>query len=252
MKKRKILDWSTADADYVMYLTGNLSIPCDPPHEFSVENGDDNDDPLYTLFFSRLKKDGSSYILKADERIGLTKSFKYEEDDSDDVGQEDINAPPDQCTMSDDDEDYAFFCENLIFHHDSDLSVMDDRQVLQSPPKDNNHGRPSSSKQMSKFSLHSKKSSSSSEEERYSQQGKMKKKKCSKFRVKIMRVLQKPYDKEEHQKLWQDITLRKAQLKHIDLRSGHVRFIESDKIGKSYLEYHGDLKQKVKAAARDD
>lgn len=73
-----------------------------------------------------------------------------------------------------------------------------------------------------------------SEEKRYN----LKRKNLCKFRENIMRVLTKPYDKKEHQKLLEDITVQKAQLKHIDLRSGRVRFIESDKIGKSYLEYH--------------
>lgn len=189
MKKRKNFDLSTRDADYVMYVNGDISILCHPPHELSVENGGD-DDPQYKLFFSRLRKNGSSYILKADETIGLAKPFKYEQED-------------------DFDGDYAFFWRNLrfsgdnmCFQHGSDHSVMydgrllqnppkydkdngqllqsppkydkDDGQLLQnppkydkydglllqSPPKDDKDDGQSSSKQMSKLSLHRKKSNS--------------------------------------------------------------------------------------------
>lgn len=118
MKKRKNFDLSTRDADYVMYVNGDISILCHPPHELSVENGGD-DDPQYKLFFSRLRKNGSSYILKADETIGLAKPFKYEQED-------------------DFDGDYAFFWRNLrfsgdnmCFQHGSDHSVMYDGRLLQ-------------------------------------------------------------------------------------------------------------------------
>ncbi|KAI5671210.1 hypothetical protein M9H77_11574 [Catharanthus roseus] len=61
---------------------------------------------------------------------------------------------------------------------------------------------------------------------------------CSNFRVQILEILRKPYDKEEHERLMQEITKRKPQHKHRDLRSGGVKFYPSDKMGKSLLDHH--------------
>ncbi|KAI5671137.1 hypothetical protein M9H77_11501 [Catharanthus roseus] len=40
---------------------------------------------------------------------------------------------------------------------------------------------------------------------------------CSNFRLQILEILCKPYDKEEHERLMQEITKRKPQDKHRDL-----------------------------------
>ncbi|KAI5671206.1 hypothetical protein M9H77_11570 [Catharanthus roseus] len=71
---------------------------------------------------------------------------------------------------------------------------------------------------------------------------------CSNFRVQILEILRKPYDKEEHERLMQEITKRKPQHKHRDLRSGGVKFYPSDKMGKSLLDHHLVLKRKIEEA----
>ncbi|KAI5671147.1 hypothetical protein M9H77_11511 [Catharanthus roseus] len=71
----------------------------------------------------------------------------------------------------------------------------------------------------------------------------------SNFRVQILEILRKPYDKEEHERLMQEITKRKPQFKHRDLRSGGVKFYPSDKMGKSLLDHHLVLKRKIEEAA---
>ncbi|KAI5641431.1 hypothetical protein M9H77_00430 [Catharanthus roseus] len=72
---------------------------------------------------------------------------------------------------------------------------------------------------------------------------------CSNFRVQILEILRKPYDKEEHERLMQEVTKRKPQFKHRDLRSGGVKFFPSDKMGKSLLDHHLVLKRKIEEAA---
>ncbi|KAI5671195.1 hypothetical protein M9H77_11559 [Catharanthus roseus] len=66
--------------------------------------------------------------------------------------------------------------------------------------------------------------------------------------VQILEILRKPYDKEEHERLMQEITKRKPQHKYRDLRSGGVKFYTSDKMGKSLLDHHLVLKRKIEEA----
>ncbi|KAI5671149.1 hypothetical protein M9H77_11513 [Catharanthus roseus] len=71
---------------------------------------------------------------------------------------------------------------------------------------------------------------------------------CSNFRVQILEILCKPYDKEEHERLMQEITKRKPEHKHRDLRSGGEKFYPSDKMGKQLLDHHLVLKRKMEEA----
>ncbi|KAI5671158.1 hypothetical protein M9H77_11522 [Catharanthus roseus] len=56
------------------------------------------------------------------------------------------------------------------------------------------------------------------------------------------------YDKEEHERLMQEITKRKPEHKHRDLRSGGEKFYPSDKMGKQLLDHHLVLKRKMEEA----
>ncbi|KAL6504860.1 hypothetical protein OROHE_023618 [Orobanche hederae] len=67
----------------------------------------------------------------------------------------------------------------------------------------------------------------------------------SEFRRQLMTVLRKPYDKEEYEKLWFDIEFRKPGERHIELRHGRERSTPTNKCGKSYLDYHPDLRRQL-------
>ncbi|KAI5667597.1 hypothetical protein M9H77_17450 [Catharanthus roseus] len=73
----------TSDTQYISYLIGDYT-STGPEYylrdELSVENGGD---PQYELFWANLKKDGSSYVLLANEETGLTRPLRYEESESD-------------------------------------------------------------------------------------------------------------------------------------------------------------------------
>ncbi|KAI5671205.1 hypothetical protein M9H77_11569 [Catharanthus roseus] len=71
---------------------------------------------------------------------------------------------------------------------------------------------------------------------------------CSDFRVQILEILRKPYDKEEHERLTQEITKQKCQHKHRDLPSGGIKFYPLDKMGKPLLDHHLVLKRKTEEA----
>ncbi|KAL0365917.1 UNVERIFIED_CONTAM: hypothetical protein Sradi_3481800 [Sesamum radiatum] len=68
---------------------------------------------------------------------------------------------------------------------------------------------------------------------------------ASEFRHKVITVLRKPYDEEEHDKLWLEIELRKPEERHLDLRHGRERAYEKRKDGKSYLDHHPDLEMQL-------
>ncbi|KAI5671148.1 hypothetical protein M9H77_11512 [Catharanthus roseus] len=67
---------------------------------------------------------------------------------------------------------------------------------------------------------------------------------CSNFRVQILEILRKPYDKEEREKLMQEITKQNPQDKHRDLHSGGLKFCPSHKRGKSLFDHYLVLKRK--------
>ncbi|KAI5671115.1 hypothetical protein M9H77_11479 [Catharanthus roseus] len=77
---------------------------------------------------------------------------------------------------------------------------------------------------------------------------------CSNFRVEILEILRKPYDKEERERLMQEITKQKPQHKHRDLHSGGVKVYPSHKMGKSLFDHYLVLKRKIEevVAANND
>ncbi|KAK2445121.1 hypothetical protein QL285_016090 [Trifolium repens] len=74
--------------------------------------------------------------------------------------------------------------------------------------------------------------------------------KMTEFRDKLMNELNRPYSKEEHEKLLRDIKVQKRVQNFKDLR-GRIKIYEEDRAGKSYLEHNLDLAKQIEAA-RDD
>lgn len=60
----------------------------------------------------------------------------------------------------------------------------------------------------------------------------------SEFRHKVITALRKPFDKDELEKLLNDIKLRKPKERHLDLRNGRERSYGNQINGKSYLDQH--------------
>ncbi|XP_075484162.1 uncharacterized protein LOC142524205 isoform X2 [Primulina tabacum] len=67
----------------------------------------------------------------------------------------------------------------------------------------------------------------------------------SRFREELVTVLRKPYDKEEHKKLLQDIKIRKPEDRHMDLRGGRERSCSTAKVGKSYMDCFPSLRKQL-------
>lgn len=67
----------------------------------------------------------------------------------------------------------------------------------------------------------------------------------SRFRKELVAVLRKPYDKEEHNKLLQDIKIRKPEDRHMDLRGGRERSCSTAKVGKSYMDRFPGLRKQL-------
>ncbi|XP_045824170.1 general transcriptional corepressor trfA-like [Trifolium pratense] len=74
--------------------------------------------------------------------------------------------------------------------------------------------------------------------------------KMTEFREKLMNELNRPYSKEEHEKLLRDIKVQKPVQNYKDLR-GRIKIYEEDRAGKSFLEHNLDLAKQIEAA-RDD
>ncbi|RDY00723.1 hypothetical protein CR513_16061, partial [Mucuna pruriens] len=70
------------------------------------------------------------------------------------------------------------------------------------------------------------------------------------FRDKLIEELKVPYCEEEHERLLQDITVRKPVQHHKDLR-GRIKIYEEDYLGLSFLDYHVDLAEKIETAHDD-
>ncbi|EPS72041.1 hypothetical protein M569_02719 [Genlisea aurea] len=67
----------------------------------------------------------------------------------------------------------------------------------------------------------------------------------SEFRNQIINLLVKPYDEREYQRLKFDISDRKPEVRHLDLRNGRERSCPKNIRGKCYLDYDPDLKEKL-------
>ncbi|XP_057773311.1 uncharacterized protein LOC130992618 isoform X2 [Salvia miltiorrhiza] len=73
----------------------------------------------------------------------------------------------------------------------------------------------------------------------------------SEFRRKVIAALEKPFDKEEYNKLWRDIKLHKPKERHLDLRCGRERQVGTQEDGKSYLDYYPALDRKLRQVQGD-
>lgn len=67
----------------------------------------------------------------------------------------------------------------------------------------------------------------------------------SPFDLKLMAVLSKPYDKQEHEALWTHANFRKPVLRHKDLRNQSKSF-STRQMGFSYLDHVPELARKLK------
>ncbi|KAK8572310.1 hypothetical protein V6N12_028365 [Hibiscus sabdariffa] len=67
----------------------------------------------------------------------------------------------------------------------------------------------------------------------------------SRFREKLMDLLKIPYDQNEFESLWQEVTHKRPVQGARELRRGISKLYSTDTIGKSYLEWYKDLKGKV-------
>ncbi|KAL2347155.1 hypothetical protein Fmac_001155 [Flemingia macrophylla] len=70
------------------------------------------------------------------------------------------------------------------------------------------------------------------------------------FKEKLMEELKMPYCEEEHQRLLNDITVRKRVQHHRDLR-GRIKIYEKNHLGMSFLDYSPDLAEKIEMANDD-
>ncbi|PIN14115.1 hypothetical protein CDL12_13233 [Handroanthus impetiginosus] len=68
----------------------------------------------------------------------------------------------------------------------------------------------------------------------------------SEFRHQVITLLRKPFNKDEYDKLWSEVKLRKLENRHMDLRNGRERSCSTQKIGKSYLDYYPDLRRRLR------
>ncbi|GMI89575.1 hypothetical protein HRI_002626800 [Hibiscus trionum] len=67
----------------------------------------------------------------------------------------------------------------------------------------------------------------------------------SQFREKLMDLLQIPYDQNEFESLWQEVTHKRPVQGSRELRRGISKLYSTSTVGKSYLDWYEDLKGKV-------
>ncbi|XVF36993.1 hypothetical protein REPUB_Repub19eG0106600 [Reevesia pubescens] len=67
----------------------------------------------------------------------------------------------------------------------------------------------------------------------------------SQFREKVMDLLKIPYDRQEFEKLWQEVTHRKPVQGVKELRHGRMKQYPTKTNGKSYLDWYQELRMKV-------
>ncbi|KAK2991606.1 hypothetical protein RJ640_014091 [Escallonia rubra] len=72
----------------------------------------------------------------------------------------------------------------------------------------------------------------------------------SQFRENLMGILQRPYNQEELEKLWQEVKERKPMEGRRNLRSA-IKSFPKDEYSKSYLDHYKDLKRKIDAVELD-
>ncbi|TYH27659.1 hypothetical protein ES288_A02G085300v1 [Gossypium darwinii] len=67
----------------------------------------------------------------------------------------------------------------------------------------------------------------------------------SQFREQLMDLLKTPYNREEFQNLWRDVSQRKPVQGVKDLRHGRMKSYSTKTVGKSYLDWYKDLRTTV-------
>ncbi|KAI5671173.1 hypothetical protein M9H77_11537 [Catharanthus roseus] len=160
--------------------------------------------------YTRLKNETSSYVLEANAKAGLTKPLKYMENDPNGEDENDLDS-----------------------HVKTELSFKKDDNIVSKKRKYTDAIQHETTSKGINANNHC---------------GSPQQKMCSNFRVQILKILCKPYDKEEHERLMQEITKQKPQHKHRDLLFGGVKFYLSDKMGKPLLDHYLVLKRKIEGA----
>lgn len=74
----------------------------------------------------------------------------------------------------------------------------------------------------------------------------------SEFRKKVMDLLKKPYNLKEYKELWTYVNDQKPVERNMESRRGGVKSYQTKKMGKSYLEYYTDLKERLEEVANDE
>ncbi|KAI5663752.1 hypothetical protein M9H77_23075 [Catharanthus roseus] len=185
-------------------------------------------------------KDGSAYELESNEETWLTKPpMKFTSNEA----KKDLdNLSKNQSTESqmDDDSDYKMFLDNVRFegshmiYQGKNTAPVVYYGLDLSNPQIVDEASNNSSKKDSNNSCGSRRHE------------------ISNFRVKIMKILSKPYDEEEHERLMKAITEYKPKQKRIYFSYGRPKCFPSKKMKKSLLDQHWDLKRMIRAAAKDN
>ncbi|KAI5671160.1 hypothetical protein M9H77_11524 [Catharanthus roseus] len=170
-----------------------------PKPGFPIDCGDD---PSYALFFSNLKIDGSSYVLEANEKNGLTKALKYMENNPNVQSNYDCN-----CKLFF--ENMRLEGSNVIYQYKNGAAIVYDGLIFLNSQTDDNVV---SKKQKYIDAIQHETTSNGVNINNHC--GSPQQTMCSNFRVQILEILRKLYDKEEHEGLMQEITKQKPQHKH--------------------------------------
>ncbi|KAL8476158.1 hypothetical protein ACS0TY_028718 [Phlomoides rotata] len=72
-----------------------------------------------------------------------------------------------------------------------------------------------------------------------------------KFRQDVIEALREPYNKEEHDMLFQEVKHRRQEERHLDLRNGRERSYSTSKMGKSYLDHYPVFSRKLLQVQHD-
>ncbi|KAL8459438.1 hypothetical protein ACS0TY_036796 [Phlomoides rotata] len=71
------------------------------------------------------------------------------------------------------------------------------------------------------------------------------------YRQDVIAALRKPYNKEEHDMLFQEVKHRGHEERHLDLRNGRERSYSTSKVGKSYLDHYPVFRRKLLQVQHD-
>uniref|UniRef100_A0A9I9D4J2 Uncharacterized protein n=1 Tax=Cucumis melo TaxID=3656 RepID=A0A9I9D4J2_CUCME len=73
----------------------------------------------------------------------------------------------------------------------------------------------------------------------------------SNFRERLMKVLKSPYDERQYEFYLDEVSRRRPQVRHRELRSRVLKAYALDSYGKSYLHIHSELATKIQAVQYD-